>query len=92
MWKWVSKHGRRIHYEPQGFLNFGAQVSKVIIFIKFTGKLHLPLFFLSLTNIIIQFIINIVVLGFVIIILSTLTIITTSFPFVPSWLLVTIWV
>ena len=67
-------------------------MAKVIIFTNFTGKLHLPLFFLSLTNIIIRFIIIIVVLGFVIIILPTLMIITTSFPLVPSMFLVIIWV
>jgi hypothetical protein len=64
MWKWVSQHNRLLCYEPRGFLNFGAQVGKVIIFTKFTRKLHLPLFFLSLTNIIIRFIIIIVILAF----------------------------
>jgi hypothetical protein len=57
-------------------------VSKVIIFSKFIGKLHLPLFFLSLTINIIRIIIIIVVLDFGII-LPTLMIITLSFPLVP---------
>jgi hypothetical protein len=63
----------------------------VIIFTNFIGKLHLPFFFLSLTNIIIRYIIFSVVLGFIII-FPTLTIITLSFICIPSWLLVTIWV
>jgi len=71
-----------LRYEPRSFLNFGAQVGKVIFFTKFTWKLHLPLFFLSLAKIIIKFIIIVVILDFIIIIfLPTLVIIITTFLF-----------
>jgi hypothetical protein len=70
-------------------------VVRVIINTNLARKLHLSPFFLSLTNIIVQFLIVNVVLGFIIIIIiitPTLTIFTMSFPFIPFWLLVTIWV
>jgi hypothetical protein len=93
MWKWASQHNKLLLYEPRGFLKFWAQVGKVIIFTNFTWKLHLPLLFLFLTNIIIRFLIIIVILGFIIIIsIPTLTIITSSFICVPFGLLVAVWV
>jgi hypothetical protein len=90
MWKWINYHKRLMHYDPRGFLNFGEEVGKVILFTKLTWKLHLPLFFISLTNVIIRFIIIIVVLAFVIVIIITiLAIIIMIFLLVPSRLSVT---
>jgi hypothetical protein len=88
MWKQVSQHNKFLCYDPQGFLNFVAQVGKAIIFTNFTWKLHLPLFSVSLTNIIIRFIIIVVILSFIIIIFPPLRLLLIFFFLFPPgcWL------
>jgi hypothetical protein len=70
------------------FCKFGAQMGKVIISAKLTGKLHLTFFSFSLSNITTRLLIIIIVLGFITI-FPTLTVIA-PFLLIPSWLLVTL--
>jgi hypothetical protein len=66
-------------------------MGKVIICTKLARKLHLSPSFLPLARIIILLLIISVVIRFIIIIIPpTLMIVTASFPFITSWLLVTI--
>jgi hypothetical protein len=64
-------------------------MGKVILFTQLTWKLHLPFFFLAHTNIVIKLVVIMIVLFLVIVvIIATLAVIISTFPPIPSGLLV----